>query len=286
MSLEESQRSGFSVPQEDNNTIKQYAEDELLALYLQREERSKVRRVQANGLKVLPPLEYKILNEQWGVEPESLEEPEETEYNYTEPFQLENPTAETQDKEEYPLLYDDAQKKEDKEIGHVEKRIAEKRVNAAPVAMHHKDYATRNKGKVLVYGANRVRTTPKSCTLPVKSDQYGYGFVTKVLGGCRFKVFCYSSGKEKLCRMAGKLKYSQVNVVRGEVVLFKIRSYQDQKADIVYRYSEEDYNTLLEIGELVSRDPRKILPVDVWKKILSYLDPETVNNVNELYSKC
>jgi len=83
--------------------------------------------------------------------------------------------------------------------------------------------------------------------------------------------------------MAGKLKYSQVNVVRGEVVLFKIRSYQDQKADIVYRYSEEDYNTLLEIGELVSRDPRQVLPIDVWKKILSYLDPETVNNINELY---
>jgi len=109
--LEEAQRSEVSFPEEDNNTIKQYAEDELLALYLQREERSKVRRVQANGLKVLPPLEYKILNEQWGVDPEPPEEPEETEYNYTEPFQLENPTAEGTDKEEYPLLYDDAQKK-------------------------------------------------------------------------------------------------------------------------------------------------------------------------------
>jgi initiation factor 1A len=282
--LEEAKKTGVSIQDEERfvDEARQYEEDELLALYLQREERSKVKRVQQpSALKRLTPLEYKLINEQIGVEEDEEEEPEETEYNYVEPFEID---PDQNPKQEYPLLYDDAQKKEDKEIGHVEKRMVEKRVNAAPMAMHHKPYATRNKGKVLVYGANRVRPTPKSYTFPVRSNEYDYGYVTKVLGGCRFLVFCYSTGRVKLCRMAGKLKYSRVCVYRGEVVLFKVRSYQDKKADIVYRYTDEEYNTLLEIGELTERDPKKILPQDVWKKIVSYLDPETVKNLNELYN--
>jgi len=285
LSLEEANKAGIRLQEEtptDSDSVKQYEEDELLALFLQREERNRVRRVHPNSIKVLPLLEYKLLTEQFGVEQEPIEDLiEDTEYNYVEPFELE--PSENQ-KEEHPILYDDAQKKEDMEIGYVEKRMVEKRVNAAPVAMHHKLYATRNKGKVLVYGNNRVRPTPKSYSFPVKDYQYEYGFVTKVLGGCRFNIFCYASGKTKLCRMVGKLKYSHVILSKGDVVLYKIRPYQEKKGDIVYRYSDKDYETLLEIGELIERDPKKMFPEDVWQKICSYLDSESLENLQIVYS--
>jgi len=125
LSLQE--ESVVKTPQKDEvslqEEIKQYEEDELLALFLQREERSRVKRVQPNALKVLTPLECKILHEPFGVLEKEEDEEEETEYNYTEPYQLVQSTQ----MKEYPILYDDAQKKEDKEIGHVLKRMPEKK---------------------------------------------------------------------------------------------------------------------------------------------------------------
>jgi len=277
----ENQRDEFSLKEQ----IKQYEEDELLALYLQKEERSRVKGgVQANALKVLSPLEYKILNKQFGVDPEdedNISLPG-SEYNYIEPFELE-PSTTTNSKEEHPILYDSAQKKEDMEIGHVLKRMPEKRVNAAPVALHHKPYATRNKGKVLVYGANRSRPTPKTYSFPLKNDQHSYGFIMKVLGGCRYQVFCYTSGRMKLCRSSGKLLHSRAFIKKGSIVLYRIRIYQESKGDIVFLYTDEEYDSLLAIGELVSTDPKKIFPIEIWKKILSYLDADSLKNITEVY---
>jgi initiation factor 1A len=282
LSLED--RSVVKTPQKDEislqEEIKQYEEDELLALFLQREERSRIKRVQPNALKVLTPLECKILHEPFRVQDQENDEEEETEYNYTEPYQLEPST----EKKEYPILYDDAQKKEDKEIGHVLKRMPEKRVNASPLALHHKPYATRNKGKVLMYGSNRSRPTPKSYSFPLKNEQHNYGYVTKVLGGCRFLVFCYITGRIKLCRMSGKLVHSRADIKKGSVVLYRIRVYQGSKGDIIFLYSDEEYDTLLDIGELLSCDPKKLLPTEIWKKILTYLDPESLKNLTELYN--
>jgi len=272
-------KNDVSYQTHDDDDVKQYEEDELLALYLQREERSRVRRDgQIKDLKVLTPLEYKILYDQFGTQPEDVDIPvkeEESEYNYVEPFQLEQ----NQSTQEYPILYDNAQKKEDKEIGHVQKRMIEKRVNAVPVAMHHKQYATRNRGKVLYYGPNRERVTPKNYTFPIKNAEHDYGLVVKVLGGLNFRVFCYSNSSIKLCRMVGKLKHSQTYVERGSVVLYRIRSYQDKKADIVYKYSTEEYNQLLEDGELVEHDPKKMLPEELFNRVLTYLDPESKENL-------
>jgi len=264
--------------------IKQFEEDELLALFLQREERSRIKSdPQANALKALTPLEVKILNKQFGIDPSEEDNLDEnSEYNYTEPFEL-DPDQENEEKPEHPILYDNAQKKEDQEISHISKRMPEKRVNAAPIALHHKSYATRNKGKVLVYGSNRSRTTPKSYSFPIKTDQHNYGFVMKVLGGCRFLVFCYNTGRTKLCRTSAKIVHSGALIKKGSIVLYRIRIYQGSKGDIVFLYTDEEYDTLLEIGELASYDPKKCLPLEVWKKILGYLDPDSLKNVSELY---
>jgi len=162
--------------------------------------------------------------------------------------------------------------------------MPEKRVNAAPVAMHHKDYATRNKGKVLVYGTNRGRPK-RSISFPVKGPEHEYGFILKILGGLRFQVFCYSSSRTKLCRMSGKLRCAGKYLYKLSIVLIRTRSYQDSRGDIVYKYSDEEYERLLEIGELTERDPKKILPSEVWQRILSYLDPETIQSLNTLYEK-
>ena len=45
-----------------------------------------------------------------------------------------------------PRLFDGAQRREDQEIAHVSRRDKMKRPNAKFVALHHKNYETRNVG--------------------------------------------------------------------------------------------------------------------------------------------
>jgi len=275
---------------EDLAFEQQLKEDENLAYYLQKQERRYVSSSYDTSIlkKTMTPLEYKLYNLQFGIDDpnrsEQLEE-EETEYNYTEPFQV-NPNL----KQIEPLiLYDPAQRKEDKEIAHVTKRIVEKRINSSPVALHHKDFTTRNKGKGIFHHEqrkikNNIKGPSQTSTLefPLRNKTHDYGLVSRVLGNTRFLVFCYSNGSEKICRLTGKMKYRHIWISKGDIVLLKRRNYQDYRADIVYKYTSTNYQLLLQLGELKECDPKKLLPVDIIKKILDYLDYET--QINLIYA--
>jgi len=278
--------------------VQQLQDDELLAYYLQKQEL--VDRDsgidEQSTLKTLTPLEYKLYNFQFGIDDPKMvtSNPieEETEYNYTEPFELEQNKNANQI--EPQVLYDPAQRKEDKEIAHVPKRMIEKRVNSMPVAMHHRDYATRNKGKALNETYKKItKLKPKTnfiqidqrIDLPVQNHQHTYGYILKVLGNTRFIVFCYTNCSEKLCRITGKMRYRNIMLFRGDIVLLKLRDYQDSKADIVYKYSNKEYNLLLAEEELKDCDPRKALNADVFRKLLSYLDKDSRANLLSVYTE-
>ena len=77
------------------------------------------------------------------------------------------------------------------------------------------------------------------------------GTVIEVLGGSRFRLEC-NDGKERICRVPGKLK-RRVYVKMGNVVLIKPWEVQeDEKGDIVWRYTPAQVNWLMRRGLLKS----------------------------------
>lgn len=79
--------------------------------------------------------------------------------------------------------------------------------------------------------------------LPSKNDVLGVA--VKMLGGERFMVNC-QDGKERLCRIRGKLK-RRVWVRIGDIVLVSPWDFQaDSRGDIFWRYRQNQATWLRE----------------------------------------
>ena len=75
------------------------------------------------------------------------------------------------------------------------------------------------------------------------------GTVIEMLGASRFRVAC-NDGKERLCRVPGKLK-RRVWVKMGNVVLLRPWDVQpDERGDIIWRYTPAQVNLLIRKGLL------------------------------------
>jgi len=73
------------------------------------------------------------------------------------------------------------------------------------------------------------------------------GKVTALLGGSRMRVTCVD-GKERMCRIPGKIR-RRVWVKEGDVVLIVPWSVEgDEKADIAYRYTRVQAESLQRKG--------------------------------------
>ncbi|MGQ9719737.1 MAG: translation initiation factor eIF-1A [Candidatus Jordarchaeum sp.] len=62
------------------------------------------------------------------------------------------------------------------------------------------------------------------------------GVVVKMMGFDRLQVKC-TDGKTRLCRIRGKMK-KRVWIREGDVVLVAPWDFQDEKGDIMWRYSK------------------------------------------------
>ncbi len=77
--------------------------------------------------------------------------------------------------------------------------------------------------------------------LPSKNDVLGVAI--KMLGGDRIMVKC-QDGKDRLCRIRGKLK-RRVWIRDGDVVLVSPWDFQsDERGDIFFRYRQNQVNWL------------------------------------------
>jgi translation initiation factor 1A len=70
--------------------------------------------------------------------------------------------------------------------------------------------------------------------LPNKKDLEMFGIAIQLHGGDQIKVAC-EDGKERMCRIPGKLK-KRVWIREGDIVIIKLWDFQPIKADIVWRY--------------------------------------------------
>ena len=90
---------------------------------------------------------------------------------------------------------------------------------------------------------------PSFKQLVLKEDGSEYATLGKNLGNSRFTCDCHD-GRERLGHIRGKMQ-KRVWLKQGDLVLVSVRDFQDDKCDIVHKYSEDDKSQLLKMGQLV-----------------------------------
>ena len=107
----------------------------------------------------------------------------------------------------------------------------------------------KNKGKG---GKNRRRgkneNEREKRELIFKEDGQEYAQVSKMLGNGRLEAVCFD-GKKRLCHIRGKLR-KKVWINAQDIILIGLRDYQDDKADVIMKYTSEEARNLKAYGEL------------------------------------
>ncbi|GAB0495076.1 hypothetical protein I4F81_000383 [Pyropia yezoensis] len=107
----------------------------------------------------------------------------------------------------------------------------------------------KNKGKG---GKNRRRgkndNDDERRELIFKEEGQEYAQVLRMLGNGRCESACFDSVK-RLCHIRGKLR-KKVWVNAGDIVLIGLREYQDEKADIILKYTADEARSLKQYGEI------------------------------------
>ena len=86
-------------------------------------------------------------------------------------------------------------------------------------------------------------------THPYKPRGELYGVVREISGGSRLKVLC-EDGKTRMVRIPGKLKKKLWVRMEDTVVVRKWTVQEDEKADLVYRYTKTQKERLIKEGRI------------------------------------
>ena len=85
----------------------------------------------------------------------------------------------------------------------------------------------------------------------VKTEGQEYALVTKLLGNRRVQLKCMD-GIDRLGRIRGNSKKKRVFINLNDYVLIGLRDWQDEKADILDKYTEAEVKRLRRVKELPS----------------------------------
>ena len=80
-------------------------------------------------------------------------------------------------------------------------------------------------------------------------DGQVYGILEKALGNRFFDVNCMDN-KKRRC----KVRQKRLKVKQGDCVIVSLRMFDDNNADIIYKYDAEEVRTLQKMGILPSSD--------------------------------
>ncbi|CEH13427.1 eukaryotic translation initiation factor eif-1a [Ceraceosorus bombacis] len=109
----------------------------------------------------------------------------------------------------------------------------------------------KNKGKG---GKNRRRgkneNEGEKRELVFKDEGQEYAQVLKMLGNGRLEAQCFD-GEKRLAHIRGKLR-KKVWINQGDIILLSLRDFQDDKADVIQKYSADEARDLKQYGELPS----------------------------------
>ncbi|CAD6575495.1 MAG: Translation initiation factor 1A [Cyphobasidiales sp. Tagirdzhanova-0007] len=122
----------------------------------------------------------------------------------------------------------------------------------------HSPYPSgQNKGKG---GKNRRRgkneNEDEKRELVFKEDGQEYAQVIKMLGNGRLEAMCFD-GEKRLAHIRGKMRKKASNLFtdcvwinQGDIILLSLRDFQDDKADVIQKYTADEARNLKAYGEL------------------------------------
>src|SRR5271155_2696795 len=84
--------------------------------------------------------------------------------------------------------------------------------------------------------------------LTFKEEGQEYAQVLKMLGNGRLEALCFD-GEKRLAHIRGKLR-KKVWINQGDIILLSLRDYQDEKGDVILKYSADEARSLKAYGEL------------------------------------
>ena len=107
----------------------------------------------------------------------------------------------------------------------------------------------RNNGK----GGKKFRksknvTFDNRRTLEYKSEGQEYAIITAMLGNSRCECKC-NDGLTRLGHIRGSMN-KRVWISKGDTVLVALRDFQDNKVDIIHKYTHDEAKTLGTYGEI------------------------------------
>jgi len=83
---------------------------------------------------------------------------------------------------------------------------------------------------------------------PLTTYSPEYAQVIKMLGNGRLEALCFD-GEKRLAHIRGKLR-KKVWINQGDIILLSLRDYQDEKGDVILKYSADEARSLKAYGEL------------------------------------
>ncbi|MHA1230487.1 MAG: translation initiation factor eIF-1A [Candidatus Helarchaeota archaeon] len=97
-------------------------------------------------------------------------------------------------------------------------------------------------------GKNKAEDSQASTKIRIANKENGevYGVVLQMLGNSRMKVYCFD-GKIRIARIRGKL-VKRMWIREEDVVIVSPWDFQDDRADIVYRYTRSQVSWLQKRG--------------------------------------
>lgn len=84
--------------------------------------------------------------------------------------------------------------------------------------------------------------------LVFKEDGQEYAQVIKMLGNGRLEALCFD-GEKRLAHIRGKMR-KKVWINQGDIILLSLREFQDDKADVIQKYTNDEARNLKAYGEL------------------------------------
>ena len=98
------------------------------------------------------------------------------------------------------------------------------------------------------YGQENLRIP-----IPEKEDNEMFAIVNRILGGSRMNVQS-ADGKTRLARIPGRMRRRMSRIKIGDLIIISPGDIQNEKADILYRYRQNQIRFL---------SKRNILPFEI-----------------------
>lgn len=101
-------------------------------------------------------------------------------------------------------------------------------------------------------------------TLVEPDEEQDYGIVLDMLGNGRVRTFC-SDTVIRMGRIRGSMrKYAKKVIIdKGDIVIISKREFEDDKVDIVYKYTHEETTKLMKNGMLPATIVKEIQKSDM-----------------------